>query len=260
MLQYKRLPLEGLVNARDLGGFPTRDGRITKYGVFIRSEVPAALTQKDIDFLMDYGVDMSVDLRGKGETDELPSSLSTLDRLSYYLCPTFETEASQASPSREEPHPPEDDGKSFWDIDWLPIYTGLIDSGKDWVRRVFELICFHEGCILYHCFTGKDRTGLLTALILGACGVEYTDIMWDYSLSMTCLRPFYMTMKTGILFTKEDGQPDFTRGFYRTSPETMEGVLAHIDAQYGGVEEYLKACGVSQEHIDALRRKLVCAP
>ena len=79
MANFKRLPLEGLVNARDLGGFPTKDGRVTKYGVFVRSEVPKALTENDISFLRRYGVSLSLDFRGTQEIKNLPSALSSLE-------------------------------------------------------------------------------------------------------------------------------------------------------------------------------------
>lgn len=256
MTNFKRLPLEGLVNARDLGGFPTKDGRVTKYGVFVRSEVPKALTENDISFLRRYGVSLSLDFRGTQEIKNLPSALSSLEDIKYMPCPMMNEDAAKASKREEQAPPPPTDSKNFWDINWVPVYTSILEAGKDWVKRIITLAAEWEGGVHYHCFTGKDRTGIFTALLLGLCGVDYNDIMWDYSLSMTCLRPFYEKMDTGILFTKEDGSPDFTRGFYCTSPETMGEVLSYLDKNYGGVEGYVKACGVEDEVIKKLRDKL----
>jgi protein-tyrosine phosphatase len=256
MTCYKRLPLETLVNARDLGGFPTKDGRVTKYGVFIRSEVPKALSEGDLSFLRKYGVSLSLDFRGTQEIKNLPSKLEGLEDIKYLPCPMMNEDAAKASKREEHAPPPGGVSKSLFDINWVPVYTAILEAGKDWVRRVLTLAADWEGVVHYHCFTGKDRTGLFTALLLGLCGVDYNDIMWDYSLSMTCLRPFYEKMDTGILFTKEDGSPDFTRGFYCTSPETMFEVLGYLDKNYGGVEGYVRACGVETETIEKLRAKL----
>ncbi len=270
MAHYKRLPLDGLVNARDLGGFPTDDGRITKYGVFVRSEVPKELSARDMAFLKAYGINLSLDLRSMAEAKAVPSALSNVDGITYISCPMMNEETAKASKKEEEggydneraaskakggSAPPQSD-KNFWDIDWVPVYAHILETGKDWVRRVFTVAAEWEGGIHYHCFTGKDRTGIFTALLLGACGVDDRDIMWDYSLSMTCLRPFYERMETGILFTREDGSPDFSRGFYRTAPETMEAVLLYLQDRYGGVVGYIEGCGVSGETVSRLRSKL----
>lgn len=259
MTAYKRLPLEGLVNARDLGGFPTGDGKITKYGVFIRSEVPKMLTEGDLRFLASYGVDMSLDLRSPAESAQTPSVLSGVEGHRYISCSMMNSQTASASPKGkdEQAAPAPTD---FWDINWAPVYISILENGKQWVQDMFSLVAHHDGCILYHCFTGKDRTGLFTALLLGVCGVDKLDIMWDYSLSMTCLRPFYEKMEPGILFKNPDGTPDFTRGFYRTAPETMEAVLSYLHSTYGGVSEYVKSCGVSAADIEALVSRMTVSP
>jgi protein-tyrosine phosphatase len=263
MAYYKRLPLDGLVNARDLGGFPTTDGRITKYGVFVRSEVPKELSENDLQFLKDYGITLSLDLRSASEAKTLPSVFSALDWVTYHPCPMMNEDTAKASKKEHEetdknpnPVPPPNADKSFWDIDWAPVYIHILETGCEWVRRIITTTAEWEGGIHYHCFTGKDRTGIFTALLLGLCNVDIRDIMWDYSLSQTCLRPFYEKMDTGILFTKEDGSPDFTRGFYRTAPDTMETVLRHLIDKYGSVTDYIRFCGVSEDLILKLRDKM----
>ncbi len=258
MAHFKRLPLDGLVNARDLGGFPTRDGRVTRYGVFVRSEVPGRLTERDIRFLKDYGITLSMDLRSGQEARAVPSALASVEGIAYMHCPMMSGDAAAASPKGEEGpgRPPPGVDKRFFDIEWAPVYIQILENGRDWVRRALTAAAEWEGGIHYHCYTGKDRTGLFTALLLGLCGVDSRDIMCDYALSMTCLLPFYEKMDIGPIFTKEDGTPDYTRGFYRTDPQTMETVLRHLEESFGGVAGYVRGCGVSEETISRLRRKL----
>jgi protein-tyrosine phosphatase len=109
---------------------------------------------------------------------------------------------------------------------------------------------------MFHCFIGKDRAGTIAALILGAAGVCDTDIMMDYSASMSCLRPKYMKMGTDFL-PKKGGRPDFSWGFFGSVPETIETALCHLNEKYGGVVGYLKDAGVSDETIQKLRDKFI---
>ena len=79
MIKYKRIPFETIVNARDLGGFATKDGRITRYGVVMRTDCPIGVSEKDKEFLKKYNVTLSIDLRGKDETISTPSGMKGLD-------------------------------------------------------------------------------------------------------------------------------------------------------------------------------------
>ena len=81
-MPIRRLMTRGLYNARDLGGFPTADGNVTRFGVFVRSEAPVGLPRTDIDYLRQYGVTASMDFRSLGELEARPSDLR--DKLNYY--------------------------------------------------------------------------------------------------------------------------------------------------------------------------------
>lgn len=210
---------------------------------------------------------MSLDFRGANESASLPSVLKELPGHRYELCSMYDTNAAKASddpnnkaePPKDMPKPePAKPGEpSFFDIDWVPVYLDITERGKDWVRRNFELAAECEGCLLYHCFTGKDRTGVFTALLLGVCGVDKIDIIADYSLSMSCLRPFYDELPGGPYFVDSEGRPDYARGFYRTAPETMERVIEYWEKTYGSITGYVRACGVSDETIRRIREKLI---
>lgn len=246
---YKRLPFETLVNARDLGGYPTRDGRVTKYGRFIRSELPVKLSEKDIGFLRDYGVRLALDFRMEYEADSLPSSLETIPWLKYIRCSMSDKRA--APPKKEDMK--SSDIAVFLNPEWLKVYISMAESGKDWVKKSMEIVAAQEGAVIYHCMTGKDRTGLFSAMLLGLCGAYPADIISDYSISQINLRPFYMNMMRFPGVLDDRGEPDLSRSFFQTRPETMHGFLEYIDSTYGNMEEYLLSCGLSRDVLERIK-------
>ena len=254
MVYYKRIPMETLVNTRDLGGFSAGPGKVTKYGVFIRTDCPIGISERDKQFLLDHHVTLSVDLRGVDEVERTPSGMANVPGHTYVHCPISEEHRIIKSNDGEKkaPPPPPPAG----DFDLGDTYIEMLEQGKPWAKKVIELLTNWEDPAMFHCFIGKDRAGLIAALILGAVGVCDTDIMMDYSASMSCLRPKYNNMGADHL-PKKRGRPNFSWAFFGSVPESMEAALCHMNENYGGVPGYLKACGVSEETLQKLRDKLV---
>ena len=248
--KYRRLPLTGLNNCRELGGYAAGGG-ITKYGACLRSEVPSALTEDDIRFLKDYGLTTVIDLRSSFETKHIPDVLASMPWVEYINLPMF-SEAAVAGANldvHDRKKTPFDDSFA-----WRNEYIRFAGDHKDWVRRVLEAVSKAPGAVLYHCTTGKDRTGIISAMLLGLCGVAEEDIIADYAVSQIYLKEMYRTM-THLLPEKDHG--NIHHPFFSTAPANMEGLLEHIDREYGGCLPYLGACGVSDSVIAALRTKLV---
>ena len=257
MVYYKRIPMETLVNTRDLGGWSCGPGKVTKYGVFLRTDCPIGISEKDKKFLLDHGVTLSIDLRGVDEVESQPSGMKDVPGHTYIHCPISEEhriiKSNDGDKKDAPPPPPRELPKDF---NFGDTYVEMLETGKPWAKKVFELCANWEGTVMFHCFIGKDRAGTIAALLLGAAGVCDTDIMMDYSASMSCLRPKYLKMGTDFL-PKKGGRPDFSWGFFGSVPETMETALCHLNEKYGGVVGYLKDCGVSDEAIAKLRAKFV---
>ncbi|MBR4157756.1 MAG: tyrosine-protein phosphatase [Oscillospiraceae bacterium] len=241
---YRKLPLIGLHNARELGGWHTPDG-VTQYGVFLRTDMHEEVTPEDIAFLKDYGVTMDVDLRGASELRHHPDPLREEPWCEYVHLPTVEeTEEKNVDPSKFRPDP---------NFSMSAVYVRMAEDRKDWVRKVFEAFGRCEGVAMYHCTLGKDRTGIVTALLLGNCGVSDEDIIADYSVTQVYLSRIIEIYRAK--WPPED--KDRVKPMFGTPPETMETLLGHLNEKYGGIPEYLRACGVPDELAARLKARLL---
>ncbi len=110
-----------------------------------------------------------------------------------------------------------------------------------------------EGALLFHCHAGKDRTGLIAALLLALAGVPHATIAEDYALSQVCLQP--------IFDQRLNQEPDLASRerlarMIGAAPETMFGILAYLDERHGGAECYLRAAGVAEADLERLRLRI----
>ena len=243
---YRKLPLTGLHNARELGGWPTPDG-MTQYGVFIRTDLHEQVTEEDLAYLRDYGVTMDVDLRNASELVRTPDPLKDEAWCEYVHLPTVEEKPDQeVDPSKFRPDP---------NFSMAKVYVRMADDRKDWVRKVFEAFGRCEGAAMYHCTLGKDRTGIITALLLGNCGVSEQDIVADYTVTQVYLRRIIEIYQ--VKWASEDRDKEKVKSMFGTPRTNMETLLKHLDDNYGGVPGYLRACGVSDELAAKLKARLL---
>lgn len=244
----RRLMTKGLYNARDLGGFPTKDGKVTKFGVFVRSEAPVGLPESDLVYLRDYGVTASMDFRSTGESVARPSDLKEI--MPYHHKPLFNEAAvvGGEKPKRPPKH-----------IGWGEQYISMAEEARDWAKEVLTIAAENPGALLYHCTTGKDRTGLMTCYLLSIAGVEAADIAADYCVSQVYLEPVYEKMRSGMLKLGappgEKEMPKMDDSFFQTPASAMLMLLEYLQKTYGGVVEYLKTIGITDELLAALRDK-----
>lgn len=250
----RRLLTKGLYNARDLGGFPTKDGRVTKFGVFVRSEAPAEISREDVEYLKRYGVTGTIDFRGTGEAAARPSVLK--EYMPYYHKPLF-NEAAMAG-GTANPKPPKN-------IGWGEQYISMAEESRQWAMDVLTIAAENPGALLYHCTTGKDRTGLMTCYLLSIAGVERADIAADYCVSQLFLEPVYEKMRSGMLKMgpppgdaggkDAPPMPKMDGSFFETPASAMLTLIDYLTETYGGVVAYLKTIGIPEETMNAIREK-----
>lgn len=256
MKTYLHYPMKKLVNCRDLGGMPTADGGVTRFGVLIRSELPAELAEEDLAMLRELNVTTSIDLRNDFEVENSPSDLRSCDWIDYRHISAMSRQAAMGSEVRKPEPAARPDPDAFFNIDWKPVYCGMLANKPQWVYDICEAFITAPGAVHFHCATGKDRTGLFAMLILSACGVSEDDIAANYSLSEIYMRPYYINMvsrMTGGNYKEED----LSKGFFSTSHNTMRYVMNDLKEKYGSVVNYLRECGVTDEMMAKIREKLV---
>ena len=245
---YRRLPLKGLYNARELGGFPTKDGGVTKYRRLIRCESTADLTPEDVEFLKDYGVTLSIDFRGSQETDLTRSKLKDLPWVKYIKRSVFNEQVARGAGI----HRTAQQKEQMRFIRWGDMYISIIKERMDWVKDVIEDITACDGAAIFNCTTGKDRTGVMAAVLLGLAGAYESDIIADYAVSQIHLLPVYRRIGHTMPVAGPNGEIDLTDPFFKTAPENMEIMIDYIIRQWGSFRAYVSACGVSDDTIDRL--------
>ena len=240
------LELEGLDNARDVGGLPLRDGGTTRHGVLLRSASLHWLTPDDVRHLTEvFGLRLVIDLRTPREIERRgPTPIAVAGVKTVAL--TFIGE--------ERPWLPETGD----DTDPLTrIYLGYLADRPDNVAEAVRLLAAEDtGPALVHCAAGKDRTGTLIALVLDAIGVERDAVIADYALSSEHIEAMFRR------WTADSGEPmpeDLTP--HHPRPEAMAAVLAHLDTEYGtngegGAAGWLQANGLEPEALARLRARL----
>lgn len=239
--QDRLLGWEGCFNARDLGGYETVDGRETRWGAIMRADNLARLTETGREALVDHGVRSIVDLRLPAEIQEHPNPFAEPGPhgIAY-------TNVSLLDPAANPP--PEStlaEGYSRWLDQFQPAIGAIMTA----------IAQAPEGGVLIHCMGGKDRTGVISALLLELVGVPRDTIGADYALTAECLRPLdeeWLENGPGERADRERQQAK-----YAARAEVMHEVLDHLDERYGGVEAYLQEAGATPENIARLRERLV---
>ena len=258
----RRLMTTALYNARDLGGFPTRDGKTTKFGVFVRSEAPCELPDSDIAYLLDYGVTASIDLRSTGEAQSRPNELQ--GHMAFYHKPLFNVAAQGKGAGGPPQGGPGGPGKM---PAWGETYKQMAEESREWAKEVLTIAAENEGAVLYHCTTGKDRTGVLTCYLLSIAGVAREDIAADYCVSQVFLEPVFEKMRSGKMKMgpppgadkDADPQPMPPMGadFFQTPASAMLTLIDYLTERYGGVVEYLRYIGVPEAVMERIREKFL---
>ncbi|RJP33727.1 MAG: tyrosine-protein phosphatase [Candidatus Omnitrophota bacterium] len=157
------LEFNGTSNTRDAGGYLARDGTRIKKGLIYRSDRLAALTETDCILLRNTGVRAVIDLRSDGEILDVPDPACLTDFARYIHHPIVIRSLS----TYEE------------------IYIDIVTTFAPSIKEVFHRIADPGNLpVLYHCTAGKDRTGIITALLHVLLGVSRDDVMYDYLLSL----------------------------------------------------------------------------
>jgi protein-tyrosine phosphatase len=233
----RSLVWEGCYNVRDLGGHSTRAGQTTRFGAVVRSDNPVRLRPPGLAALRAYGIKTVVDLRDPSEIKE--EGTISRDALDGDVVNVPVIDFSD---------------RPFWEA-WSGKYdpAGFYrDALRRWPDRFAAAIVAvaraRPGGVLVHCQAGRDRTGLVCALMLSLVGVAPEAIAADYALSATRLRPLY---DEWIGATDDPSERERLRRENLSEAAAMLDVLRTID-----VESYLRAGGADENDLEAVRVRL----
>lgn len=225
--------LEGTMNTRDLGLY--RIGGMDRYTIpdrIYRSDRCEILNQHDKELLLSRGITTVVDLRCESETSKAPSAFAEDTDFEFYNFPVIEGE-----------NPP----KSLEDVP--DSYMKIAASAA--MKDVFATIADAPGGVLYNCTAGKDRTGVVSAVLLALAGVSDEDIIYDYCIS----REFNNVRLEKFL----KDHPEIDREVVMANEKSMVGFLKMFRAKYISAEKYLLKLGLEDASVKKLKAKLTDA-
>jgi len=136
--------------------------------------------------------------------------------------------------------------------DMYERYLMILETRQDAFGAVFKAIAEAQGPLVFHCYAGKDRTGLVAAMLLALAGVTKEAIVEDFAETDAQLAKRYEQWIADAAPERRKSMRDELR----CPPEWILGVLEHLDQNWGGVESYLEDCGVSPANIDRVSTKL----
>lgn len=246
MIDHRDITLRGADNVRDLGGLPTGDGRRTRYGRLIRPATLQELTAADVASLVDrIGVRLVVDLRLPEEAEGQGRGLLAERVGAYANLPLRTADMTRADVMRD-----------VAGIDLLTHYTAFLEaSGPEVVTAVRLLADPANQPALFHCAAGKDRTGVLAAILLDAVGVEEPAIVADYAL--TGVHMGRVVARLSRLPWYREPMSLLPAEAHLAAPQTMQRFLHHLHAEHGGAAAWLTARGLDPAALESLRRSLV---
>ena len=241
----RHLPIEGTYNIRDLGGYAARDGQ-TRWRQILRADTLHRLRDAGVAQLVDQGVRTVIDLRHEHELSTAANPLSRSPDVAYRNISLFDQLTPPGAGS--DPERPTNV--------LLELYKLALAERQTAIRDVFATMAdAPEGLVLFHCTAGKDRTGIIAALLLAAHGVDRQTIEQDYAVTARMIAPMIEELIAGAMARGADIES--FKLLLGSEPETMAAFLDHLELAYGGAEAYLECAGVTAEQRARLRTRFV---
>ena len=246
----RHVSFEGCFNFRDLGGYRTADGRWVRWQSLYRSDSLHRLSASDVETFGAMGLRTVIDLRSGTELDDHGRAPEHPERAWHHLPMLDNVKLAPPEPTAEPPEPAE------------PLAPGqgylfIAERFGPSIASVFELLASADSYpAVFHCTAGKDRTGLVAALILDVLGVPEPTIAEDYALTELARE-----RTTAWIQVHE---PDYAAyleqipvEFRRATPEKIVAFLERLREKYGTVDEFLASVGVKPAQFDTLRDLLL---
>jgi protein tyrosine/serine phosphatase len=246
-VESRAVVVDGALNVRDLGGLTTVDGRSVRYGQVLRADSLSHLTDAGIATLVDeIGVRHIIDLRrpeeigfeGRGLMADHPVGYSNLTlRATGQLSQDIAPDASA--------------------IDLAVIYGLYLENSPDAVVAAITALADPANLpAVVHCTVGKDRTGIVVAVLLDALGVEHQQIVADYAETARNMSAVLDRLRQSEMF-QEINLDKLPVEIFAAEPDTMRRFLDGFTAEHGRAANWLRTHGVADETVERLRTALL---
>lgn len=245
----RRVPFEGATNFRDLGGYRTRSGGRTRWGLVFRADSLHGLTEEDLELYAQLGLRAVFDLRSDIEREERPNPM-----------PSRAFTVISRSPDEQGVKVPTDSWSTAVDGEQIlhELYVRLIEHAAPRIGSLYTELARPDGLpAVFHCHAGKDRTGIVAALLLELVGVDRDAVLDDYELTARFrLRAhqegtYRRLLDSGI-------SAEAAAGVLAAPRWAMATALEDLDRRFGGIEPYLAGpAGMSPADVEVLRDRLV---
>jgi protein-tyrosine phosphatase len=231
-------------NTRDLGGLRRRGG-VTRSGALVRSDDVSVLTAAGREAMRAYGVTTVIDLRSNSERS------GTFD--ARFPRPLVQMVRAEAVTYLHRELVDDTSLKKLGEAsNMFERYLVMLNTRQSAFREIFTAISQAEGGVVFHCFAGKDRTGLVAAMVLALNDVPPDEIAADFGETDRQLANAYAKW----ISEAPEEQREEMRDELRCPPERILGVLDYLETKWGGTAAYLEASGMSPVAIDRLSKKL----
>lgn len=246
------VPVPGARNLRDMGGYPTVDGRRLRRGMLYRGGHLGGVSETDHGLLAGLGLAAIVDLRTTEERNDLPFPTSFTAPLEYWTRDYDLSRGEVVSLLRDPATTAQEMRERM-----VANYRRFPEEQKEGIAAPLRFMSSGRVPLLVNCTAGKDRTGVTCAVVLSALGVPREIVRQDYALTERLHDP------AGQLFDIDPDGPfawiaevdrDVWRTMMRSDPEYIDAALDAIDADHGGVEQYLSEVhGIAPNDLQAMR-------
>jgi protein-tyrosine phosphatase len=238
--------LDAVHNFRDMGGYPTLDGRTTQWRKLYRADGLYRLTDSDLDVVRGLGLRTVIDLRTHAELDERGTFPREHHPVQFHHVPVIDSTWTAAQ------------GEHATDAaDFLEgAYLAMLEEGERRLAEAVVLLAEQDALpAVFHCAAGKDRTGMLAMTVLGCLDVLDEYIVADYALTeagMQRMRDWSAREFPELHARIMEGPAVFSAAV----PEAMMRMIGHVRQRHGSIRDFAMAMGVPPEAVERLRAEL----
>ena len=265
------LPIKGIVNARDLGGYTMLDGRIVDSGRLLRAAHLADATDEDIRNLERLPVTAIIDFRK--EQEKVGKADREVPGARYTSLPVDPSGNAMATATEEEKK--KFSGQKKFDVKKVIVFAAFNKKAQAVAREMYPTLLFDPDCqqqfarffrlvletdhgaVLFHCTQGKDRTGIASALLLAALGADRETIVADFDATNRVYEKDVRKYSRRVKFLggKEE-EVGVVKAFLGCNTENFIKALDRIDQEFGSLQAYLKGpIGLTDADIQTLRER-----